>query len=169
MDRGPVGLADCTYCTAKLAFDLEATFARLRLGSGSFSSTCSSMAILGDGCHTFLSRPHRRRPRVGVSPRAALAAAALMLPLGREGADAFVASPQLLSAAAAASGRRGVESRRTSPRGLVGMVSGAVGASSASVKEGDHGGVSLGERLRADFPILDQVCTGMHTRTCGCP
>jgi len=88
---------------------------------------------------------------------AALALAARMLTLSvRGGADAFVASPQLLSVAAEAFGRRVVEMKRSSPRSVVGMVSGAVGASSASVSK-EAGGGSLGERLRADFPILDQV------------
>lgn len=91
--------------------------------------------------------------------------------------DAFLVSPQLLSSAAAAvCGRResGVmeaiawrkmPSSQTSQRVrqmVVGMVSAAAvdGLASTSKEDGDAAAdcLSLGERLRADFPILDQVC-----------
>eukprot|EP00752_Nemacystus_decipiens_P002008 g1928.t1 len=67
-------------------------------------------------------------------------------------ADAYLVSPAVLAGAAV--GRRGLEATTTPPRAVVGMVSATVGAGPSSAT-GERGS-SLGERLRPDFPILDQ-------------
>lgn len=147
-----------TLCTTSGSAIPKATYPSIAAELPKYRRRARRVMIMEDRCFTCSTRAHRRRPRVGVSPMTALAVGTLTLALlARGGADAFVASPQLLSVAAEAFGPRGGGMKRSSPRVFVGMVSGAVGATSAS-KVGEAGGGSLGERLRADFPILDQVC-----------
>lgn len=104
-------------------------------------------------------------------------AASLVMLSSSSRVDAFLMSPQLLSSAAAAAvfGRREPATTETTPSRMVpsrqssrrvrqmvvGMVSAAAvdGAASTSKEADGDAGLSLGERLRADFPILDQVCT----------
>lgn len=100
----------------------------------------------------------------------AVAGAVMMLSFR---ADGFLVSPQQLLAPAVARtttttttateatiGQRGLSLTRASPRVVVGMVSaaGVASASSATTGEESKEERSLGERVRADFPILDQVC-----------
>lgn len=113
----------------------------------------------GLGCRSRssdLQRPRKRRRSRFAPPLAAAAVVglttAVLSCIGL--ADAFLVSPPVL-AGAAVGRRRGLESTTASPRTVVGMVSAAVGAGSSSATE--ERGSSLGERLRADFPILDQV------------
>lgn len=104
----------------------------------------------------------------------AAAAASLMLPSSQHGGgvDAFMMSPKLVPATAAAVGRWSLETKtavvlnlaaRRPRRAAVRMVSAAAVDGVASTKEDEEGkdgvGLSLGERVRADFPILDQACT----------
>ncbi|CAM9248356.1 unnamed protein product [Ectocarpus sp. 4 AP-2014] len=119
---------------------------------------------------TMLENTHRSRGRPCRScSRVVVAAASLMLPSSQHegGVDAFMMPPKLAPATAAV-GRWSPEIKtavlssqaaRRPRRAAVRMVSAAAVDGVASMKEeGDKGGLglSLGERVRADFPILDQ-------------
>lgn len=109
----------------------------------------------GQGCGSRSSDPRcprKRRRSCFVFPVAAAVGLTVLSCAGL--ADAFLVSPPVLAGAAV--GRRGLEAATVSPRVVVRMVSATVGAGPSSATE--DRGPSLGERLRADFPILDQVC-----------
>lgn len=127
------------------------------------TTTMTTMKMFeGLCCGTRASDPQRAKKRqrsryvYPVSAAAGLAAAAVLSSCASL-ADAFLASPPVQAGAAVGRpGRLGVT--RMSPRAGFRMVSAAVGVDSSSATEEEGRGLSLGERLRADFPILDQVC-----------
>lgn len=120
-----------------------------------------------------LENTHRSRGRPCRScSRVVVAAASLMLPSSQHGGgvDAFMTPPKLAPATAAVE-RWSIETKtavmssqaaRRPRRAAVRMVSAAAVDGVASTKEeegeSDGLGLSLGERVRADFPILDQAC-----------
>ncbi|CAM9219721.1 unnamed protein product, partial [Ectocarpus fasciculatus] len=121
-----------------------------------------------ENTHRSCGRPCRSCSRIVV---AAAAAASLMLPPQHGGGvDAFMMPPKLAPATAAV-GRWSLEKNtavlssqavRRPRRAAVRMVSAAGTVDGvASKKEEEEGkdglGLSLGERVRADFPILDQA------------